>query len=134
MDDCIFCKIVEKEIPCEKIYEDDIALAFLDINPVNLGHTLVIPKKHFENIYDLEEDTAVHIMKIVKKISAALKKSGADGINVVINNGKAAGQVVFHCHTHVIPRYDGDALLPWPTKKPEEGEMKKIAQKIISKL
>ncbi len=134
MQDCIFCKIVKGELPSEKIYEDDSVLAFLDINPVNIGHTLVIPKEHFENIHDLPEDTATHIMKIARKISDAIKKSGADGTNISINNGKAAGQVVFHSHTHIIPRFIGDNLPLWPAKIPKEGELKEIAKKIISML
>jgi len=131
MQDCIFCKIIKGEITSLKIYEDKKVLAFLDINPVNIGHTLIIPKKHFENIYDLPEETANHIMKIAKRISIALKKSGADGTNISINNGKAAGQVIFHFHTHVIPRFIEDNLTPWPAKKPKEGELEEIAKKII---
>ncbi len=131
MQNCIFCKIINKELPSLKIYEDEIALAFLDINPVNMGHTLIVPKKHFENIHDLPEETATHIIKIAKKISIALKKFGADGTNISINNGKAAGQIIFHFHTHVIPRFTEDKLTPWPAKKPKEGELEKIAKKII---
>jgi histidine triad (HIT) family protein len=134
MENCIFCKIVKGEIPSEKIYEDEMVLAFLDAGPVNLGHTLVVPKKHFENIYDLEENTLAHLMKIVKKISIALKKFGADGVNITMNNDRAAGQVVFHSHIHIIPRLVGDNLPPWPARKPKEGEMKGVAKKIISML
>ncbi|MCX6751151.1 MAG: HIT family protein [Candidatus Nomurabacteria bacterium] len=134
MQDCIFCKIIKKEIPCEKVYEDETVLAFLDINPVNLGHTLVVPKKHFENIYDIEENEVTHLIKIAKKISIALKKMGADGTNITINNGKAAGQVIPHFHTHVIPRSVEDNLPLWPAKKPKEGELKEVAKKIISML
>ena len=134
MQDCIFCKIVKKEIPCEKIYEDEVVFAFLDINPVNIGHTLIIPKEHYENIFELPEDVAIHIMKITRKISSAIKKSGADGINISINNGKAAGQVVFHSHTHVIPRFIGDNLPLWPARTAKEGELKEIAKKIIAAL
>lgn len=134
MQDCIFCKIVKNELPSEKIYEDDSVLAFLDINPVNIGHTLIVPKEHFENIHDLPEDIAVHIMKITRKISAAIKKAGADGINISINNGKAAGQIVSHSHTHVIPRFIGDNLPPWPGRIPKGGELKEMAKKIISAL
>ena len=134
MQDCIFCKISKKEIPCDKVYEDEISFAFLDINPVNLGHTLIIPKKHFENIYDLPEDTAAHLIKIAKKISIALKKIGVDGTNITTNNGKAAGQVVPHSHIHLIPRFMSDKLPSWPTKKYKEGEIKEIAQKITAGL
>lgn len=129
---CIFCKIINNELPSFKIYEDKIALAFLDINPVNIGHTLIVPKKHFENIHDLPEEIATHVIKIAKKISAALKKIGADGTNISINNGKASGQIIFHFHTHVIPRFTGDGLSTWPAKKPKEEELKEIEKKIIS--
>jgi len=134
MENCIFCKISKGEIPCNKIYEDKLTLAFLDINPVNIGHTLIIPKKHFENIYDVPEDTVTHIMKVAKKISIAIKKLGSDGINIGINNGKAAGQIVFHFHIHIIPRFLGDNLPPWPARTPKKGEIKEIAKKIISML
>jgi histidine triad (HIT) family protein len=134
MQECIFCKIVKGEIPCAKIYEDEISFAFLDINPVNLGHTLIIPKKHFENIYDLPEDTAAHLMKIAKKISIALKKTGAAGTNITINNDKTAGQVIFHSHIHVIPRFVGDNLPQWPPRKPREGEIEAVAKKITQEL
>ena len=133
-DTCIFCKIVENGLPSKKIYEDETVLAFLDISPVNIGHTLVIPKEHFENIHDLPEEILIHVMKIAKKISIALKKYGADGTNVTTNNGKAAGQVVFHSHVHVIPRFIGDNLPNWPNKKYKEGEMEETVLKIISML
>ncbi len=134
MENCIFCKIVKGEIPSEKIHEDDTTFAFLDINPVNLGHTLVVPKKHFENIYDVDDNVVAHIMKVAKKVSVALKKIGADGINITMNNDKDAGQVVFHLHMHVIPRLKGDNLHLWPGRKPKEGELRETAQKIISML
>ncbi len=134
MQDCIFCKIIKGEIPCEKIYEDEIAFAFLDVHPVNIGHTLIVPKKHFENIYDLDENIIAHLIKIAKKISIALKRFGADGINIGMNNGKASGQVVFHSHIHIIPRFMGDNLPPWPARKPKEREIEETAKKIISML
>ena len=134
MQDCIFCKISKGEIPCDKIYEDEISLAFLDINPVNLGHALVIPKEHFQNIYDLPENIAAHLIKIAKKIGTALKKIGSDGTNITTNNGEAAGQIIFHSHIHVIPRFINDNLSHWPTKKYKEGEVKKIIKKITQAL
>lgn len=134
-EDCIFCKIVKKEIPSEKIYEDEIVFAFLDIRPVNIGHTLIVPKEHFKNIFDLPEDTLTHMMKVVKKISIALKKFGSDGINIHINNEKAAGQIVFHSHIHLIPRFEGDNLFHWPGRDLyKEAETKEVAKKIISML
>lgn len=134
MENCIFCKIIKGEIPCGKIYEDETAFAFLDANPVNIGHTLIVPKKHFENIYDIEEETISHLMEVAKKISIALKKFGAEGVNITMNNGEVAGQVIFHSHIHIIPRFRKDGLEPWPTRKHKEGELEATAQKLSSML
>ena len=127
---CVFCKIVSGALPSNKVYEDDIVLAFLDIKPVNMGHTLIIPKKHFESIHDLPEEIGSHVMKIAKKISTALKEIGADGTNITINNGKDAGQIIFHFHIHIIPRFTGDNLPLWPVKDSRGEELEKIARKI----
>ena len=136
MNDCIFCKIVKKEIPCNKIYEDNDVLVFLDIAPVNAGHALVIPKKHFVNIYETPEDILIEMMKAVKKISHAIKDGlSADGINVTMNNDPAAGQVVFHSHIHIIPRIANDGFGLWHGKRPyKEGEPSKVMKKITSAL
>jgi histidine triad (HIT) family protein len=119
MESCIFCKIIKGEIPCTKVYEDDKVLAFLDISPVNKGHTLVIPKKHYETLMDVPDDLLCETMKIIKKLSKAVMKTvKADGINISINNYKAAGQLVLHLHVHIMPRFSNDGLkLDWPTKK-----------------
>ncbi len=107
MNDCIFCKIINKEIPSVTIYEDDIIIGFLDISQTTKGHTLIIPKKHYENIYEIDEDTLAYIYKKVPKIACALKTAfKAKGMNVVNNNGELAGQTVFHFHVHLIPRYN----------------------------
>ena len=109
--DCVFCKIISGEIPCYKVYEDEDFLAFLDIYPVNMGHTLVIPKGHFENIFSLPDDVASKYFVVVKKIASVVKEvMNADGINIGMNNLSAAGQVVFHSHIHIIPRYKNDGL------------------------
>ena len=111
MKSCIFCKIVKGEIPCGKgkIWEDCDFLAFLDINPVGEGHTLVIPKKHFENIFDISEEISRKYLNAVKKTAEILmKKYNSDGFNIVNNNGKSAGQVVNHIHFHILPRKKGD--------------------------
>lgn len=105
--DCIFCKIIKNEIPSVKVYEDNETLAFLDIRPNSRGHILVIPKSHFENIYGLPVETWCHMNITAQKIAMALKNSlSADGINIVMNNESRAGQLVFHAHIHVIPRYN----------------------------
>ena len=135
MSDCIFCKIIKEELPATKLYEDDKALAFLDIYPVNIGHALVIPKEHFENILETPEDVIAHMMKVVKKVSHGIEGLKCDGINITMNNKKAAGQVVFHSHIHVIPRYDGDGFGLWHGKRGYvEGEKEEVAKKIIEGL
>lgn len=125
-ENCIFCKIVAEEIPSHKIYEDDKFIAFLDIKPVNIGHSLVVPKKHCINIFDTDAETLAGAMKVAKKIAAKLKTvTGAEGINIHMNNEESAGQAVFHTHIHVIPRYTGDGFAHWSGARgynPGEGE------------
>ena len=104
---CIFCKIIAKEIPSSIIYEDEKVIAFLDISQTTRGHTLVVPKEHFANIYSVDEDTLNHLIKVVQKLSVKLKsKLDANGINVLNNNELSAGQTIEHLHFHIIPRYD----------------------------
>ncbi len=126
----IFEKIVAGEIPCAKVYEDVETFAFLDINPNSIGHTLVITKKPFRNIFDLPDSAAESLIRSVKKVAAAVKKAtNCDGLNIIMNNEKAAGQIVFHAHVHIIPRKDGD----WGLHKHltyKDGEMTEIAKKI----
>ncbi|MBI4779547.1 HIT family protein, partial [Candidatus Falkowbacteria bacterium] len=99
---CIFCKIIAGEIPSYKVYEDDRILAILDINPVNPGHTLVVPKKHFVNIEEADEETLCQVIKTVKKVGFSLKNNlGAPGYNVQVNNDPVAGQAVPHLHFHI---------------------------------
>ena len=108
---CIFCKIINKEIPCYKVYEDDLFLAFLDISQTTKGHTLVIPKKHFQNIFELEDTEKQNYLNVIQKVSTAIKKAtNCEGINILNNNGEEAGQTVFHCHIHIIPRYSNDSF------------------------
>ncbi len=108
---CIFCKIVRKEAPATILYEDDKALAFLDIRPLNEGHTLIIPKQHYETVYDIPQDLICHICTIVKRFASIVKDSTkADGITIIQQNGRAAGQEIFHLHVHVVPRYEGQKL------------------------
>jgi len=110
-EDCQFCKLVSKEADASVVYEDERTMAFLDIRPVNEGHTLIIPKAHFENIYEIPDDEIAHLYRIVKKVASAVKKGvNAEGVSVTQHNGSAALQRVFHLHVHVIPRYEGDRL------------------------
>ena len=135
-NDCIFCKIVKGEIPANKIYETESVLAFLDISPVNIGHSLVVSKEHYKNIYETPEEILESMIRAAKIIAKAVKsKMGADGVNVTMNNEPAAGQIVFHSHIHIIPRLVDDGFKMWYGKRPyNEGEADEIAQKIISAL
>lgn len=110
--DCIFCKIIGREAPASIVYEDEATLAFLDIRPMTTGHTLVIPKSHAAYLEELPEGTAGPILKTASKVAAALRRSGlrCEAVNLWLANGKEAGQVVFHVHFHVIPRFRGDGF------------------------
>lgn len=133
MEGCIFCKIIEGEVPCSKIYEDDDVIAFLDVSPINKGHTLVVPKKHCENIFDIDGETLEKVVGAVKRVAEGVKKGvNADGVVVSQNNGKAAGQVVMHLHFHVIPRFKEDELKGWPRGRYKDGEMAQYAERINS--
>ncbi len=133
--DCLFCKIINGEIPCLKVYEDEYTFAFLDINPVNEGHTLVLPKKHIENLINSDSEDLKNIMPALREITEAVKKAtNADGVNVTTNNGEAAGQSVFHLHFHIIPRFNDDGFKNWLQHSYKEGEDKKYLEKIKSLL
>lgn len=131
MNECIFCKIVSGEIPSNKVYEDEHTLAFLDIRPTNHGHALVIPKDHFENIYTIPDETMVRLSLTVKNVALAVKQGvEAEGVNVVMNNEAPAGQIIFHAHFHIIPRFKNDGFKPWPQKEYLEGEASTVAERI----
>lgn len=131
METCIFCKIVKGEIPCEKIWENENVLVFLDTSPATEGHALVIPKKHYENIFDIPNRFLSEIIETAKKIAELLKdKMGAEGINLLNSNNLVAQQEVFHYHLHVIPRYSRDKFRIDFKNKTENKNLKKIAEKI----
>ena len=110
-NDCVFCAIAAGEIPCFKVFEDDFALAYLDINPFSEGHTLVIPKAHTTGLLDTPEETLAALIARVKKVAAHLKSAlGCDGFHILQNNGAAAGQTVGHIHFHIVPRREGDPI------------------------
>ena len=134
--DCIFCKIIKKELPCAKVYEDDATIAFLDIGPVNHGHVLVIPKRHSETLFHMDERDALNCMKTTQLVADAVKKAtNADGINILMNNFKAAGQIVPHAHIHIIPRFKDDGLKHWPNgEKYKEGEIEKLQRQISDEI
>lgn len=109
---CVFCKILEGKLPASKVYEDDTVLAFMDLNPVNTGHMLVIPKKHAPYLEELDNETSGHMMKIAHKLNKALRSTDipCEGVNLFLADGEAAMQEVFHSHLHIIPRYKGDGF------------------------
>lgn len=114
-EECVFCKIISGELPSTAVYEDEDYKAILDLNPAARGHVIIIPKKHAANVFELEDEEAVKVFPIAKKIATALMKTyHCDGINILQNNGEAAGQTVFHLHVHVVPRYyDDDVKIMW---------------------
>ena len=113
---CLFCKIIAGEIPSAGILENDAAVAFLDISPVNQGHVLLVPREHHASLADLSEASASATAALLPRLARALvKATGADGLNMIANNGRAAGQTIGHGHWHLIPRFNDDAVnWPWP--------------------
>lgn len=135
MTDCIFCKIISKEIPSKKVYEDNHNFAFLDINPRNPGHTLVMPKVHSETIFSMSEENAAELMKALRKVAIAVRKAtGAKGISVSQSNGELAGQRMPHVHFHIIPRTEaekGHGLEEViAAKKADEASLNKMASSV----
>lgn len=132
MEDCIFCKIVDGKTPAAKVYEDAQVVSFLDIMPANKGHCLVAPKKHAQTLMEMSDEDLVATMKAAKKVARALSLSFGNGsFNIVMNNGKEAGQIVNHAHIHLIPRFQKDRLrIKWSHLKYEGEQMKEYAEKI----
>lgn len=133
----IFEKIIAGEIPSNKVYEDETTFAFLDAEPINPGHTLVVPKQPYRDIYEISKEDFGAVMETVRKLSPVIKEAvGADGINIGINNDAAAGQEVFHLHVHIMPRFEGDGFSHWDGAENyhagSDGE--DIAQKITDQL
>jgi len=139
-EDCIFCKILNKAAPASFVYEDDHVVAFLSNRPVNEGHTLVVPKKHYVNIYDMPVDEVAYLFKVVKRVAHAVRDGlNAEGVRIVQNNGSAAGQVVFHFHMHVIPMkpcnaFGHDGAFRDSTKPRSAEDLEKDAEKIMRKI
>lgn len=132
MENCIFCRIAGGAQPAEKIYEDKETCAFLDINPVNIGHTLIVPKKHFRNILDADDKILAKMFLVAKKVAIAIKEATkAEGINISMNNELAAGQLIYHAHIHIIPRYKNDNFQMWRGNRGyDEGEIEKTGEAI----
>ena len=132
MDNCVFCRIVAKEIPATVVHEDEHTLAFMDIGQVNPGHVLVAVKKHAENIFELDDAQAAAVFRSAAKVARAIRGAFApQGLSVYQANGAAAGQTVLHLHIHLVPRHDGDGMaLTWPVKNPPREKLEEAAAKI----
>ena len=136
MRDCIFCKLVAKQIAATAVYEDEHTFAFMDIGQVNPGHVLVTVKEHADNIFELDDAQAAAAFRTAAQVARAIRAAFApDGLSVYQANGKTAGQTVFHFHIHLVPRYDGDGMqLTWPVKNPPREKLVAYAEKIKAKL
>ncbi len=131
--DCIFCKIINGEIPAVKVLDEELVVAFMDINPSSKGHMLVVPKNHAENIFEISESDLATLIKAVKRCAKAVKETlNAEGITILQLNGKASDQIVPHLHIHIIPRWKNDGLpiSTWEMKTGDMEEIKNIALKI----
>lgn len=135
MEKTVFQKIIDREIPADIVYEDENTVAFLDIAPVAPGHTLVIPKKHFVNIFDIDEETLIAVIRTVRKVAPAICDAvGAEGVHINSNHGEAARQVVPHLHFHIIPRHAGSEFEFWPQEECADGDSEAVAEKIRGNL
>ena len=132
MDNCIFCKLANGVFQTNVVYEDEDFTAFLDASPAAKGHTLIVPKKHVANVFELSDDIGEKLFPTVKKVANRLKDViGCDGVNVLQNNGPAAGQTVFHLHVHLIPRFDGDGVMKdWDHLELSDDKQKEICDKL----
>jgi len=136
MADCVFCRIMAKQIPATVVHEDEHTLAFMDIGQVNPGHVLVALKKHAENIFVLDDAQAAAVFRSAAKVARAIRGAfEPQGLSVYQANGAAAGQTVFHLHIHLVPRYESDGMaLTWPVKNPPRDKLAEYAEKIRAKL
>lgn len=127
-DDCIFCKLANGVFPTNTVYEDDDFRVILDIEPATKGHCLILPKNHYKDLSELDDEVGAKVMPLAKKIMGLMKeKLHCDGLNLVQNNGEVAGQTVFHFHLHIIPRYNNDNQhIDWEKTSPSEEEMKEL--------
>jgi len=134
--DCIFCKIIRKEIPSAAVLETDHALVFLDINPVNPGHLLLVPKHHHRNLIELPDSVAAEVGSLLPRLCKAVQAAtSAEGFNLVVNNGEVAGQTVFHGHWHIIPRFTNDPIKwPWPQGRYEAEELGRMRDSLQKEL
>ena len=136
VENCIFCRIANGEIPSATVYEDENFRAILDLNPASKGHTIILPKEHYKDVCELDEAVAEKVLPVSAKIGNAMKKSlGCTGFNLVQNNGESAGQTVFHFHMHVIPRYEeGPEMVTWTPNQSKPDDLQQIAAQIRDNL
>jgi len=135
MEDCLFCKIIAGQIPCQKVYEDESVFSFLDINPVNPGHALVVLKNHSADLLTTPPADLMKIISVIPKIAKAITESlDYPAFNLGVNNGPVAGQIIPHLHFHIMPRREGDGHKLFPGKPYADGEMSAVAEKIKQKL
>ena len=136
MENCIFCKIANGEIPAATLYEDENFRVILDLGPASKGHALILPKSHAANIYELSDEMAAKAMILAKKMATAMTAAlKCDGFNIVQNNGECAGQTVFHFHMHLIPRYEGDQVgITWPPGELNDADKEEILLKVKEQL
>ena len=136
MSQCVFCRIVAREIPATVVHEDEHVLAFMDLGQVNPGHVLVAVKAHAENLYELNNAQAGAVLRAAARVARAIRDAFApEGLSVYQANGAAAGQTVFHYHVHLVPRHDGDGMaLTWPVKNPPRDKLEAYAAKIRASL
>jgi histidine triad (HIT) family protein len=140
MAECVFCEILSDRSPSSLVYQDERCSAFMDIQPVNPGHLLVVPNRHAAALADLEEETGAHMFRIAQQLAAAVRRSGirCEGVNLFLADGEVAGQDVFHVHLHVIPRYAGDGFGfrfgPEYFNRPPRSELDRLAEQIRSAL
>ncbi|HEP1645417.1 TPA: HIT family protein [Streptococcus pyogenes] len=133
MENCIFCSIIQGDIPSSKVYEDEQVLAFLDISQTTKGHTLVIPKQHIRNLLEMTAETASHLFARIPKIARAIQSAtGATAMNIINNNEALAGQTVFHAHVHLVPRYNEEdgISIQYTTHEPDFPVLEKLARQI----
>lgn len=135
-ENCIFCKLADGRIPTTTVFEDEYLRAIMDISPANKGHIIIIPKSHATDIFTLEDEYVSRAFLLAKRIAVAVKEvTGCDGVNILQNNGAAAGQTVFHFHTHVVPRFkNDDVAITWKQQTYADGEANEVAKKVAAKL
>lgn len=136
MSDCIFCKIIAGDIPSTTVYEDSDFKAIMDISPAAKGHVIILAKKHYANLFELDNEVASKALSVARKIAKAqMEEFHCDGVNLLQNNGEAAGQTIFHFHIHVIPRYNNDDLnIPWEHLNYADGEAADIAAALAKRI